>query len=192
MAAVFSSLAIAMTTPADTGAALAEPRDPSSERAQAFIYGTITTLVAMAGLELVGEPTVGAVAAIVVASAVATWLAHSYATLIGRGLIASGATAQSNLRAVARTWASAMHASAPILYAAIPALVGFALAGLGLWSLTTAIRLGNLAGIVIMGATSVAAARAHHATRLAQVLSVVVTTVLGLLIVAVEYAVHHG
>lgn len=171
---------------------MTEPRDPSSERAQAFIYGTITTLVAMAGLELVGEPTVGAVAAIVVAGAVATWLAHSYATLIGRGLIAPGATAGSNARTVVGRFASAMHASAPILYAAIPALVAFALAALGVWSLTTAIWVGNLAGIVVMGATSVAAARAHHATRLAQILSVVVTTVLGLLIVAVEYAVHHG
>jgi hypothetical protein len=181
-----------MTTPADAKAPVTESRDRSVERAQAFIYGTITTLVAMAGLELVGEPTVGAVAAIVVASAVATWLAHSYATLIGRGLIASGATVQSNLRTVAGSWGSAMHASAPILYAAIPALVGFALAAVGVWSLTTAIWIGNLAGIVVMGATSVAAARARHAAPLAQVLSVVVTTVLGLLIVAVEYAVHHG
>jgi hypothetical protein len=180
-----------MTRPAGTLADATGVRDPSSERAQAFIYGTITTLVAMAGLELVGAPSTGAVAAIVVASAVATWLAHSYATLIGRGLIAPGATAGSNLRAVAGTWWSAMHASAPILYAALPALAAFALAALGVWSLTTAIWVGNLAGIAIMGVTSVAAARAHHATLLAQVLSVVVTTLLGLVIVAVEYAVHH-
>ena len=180
-----------MTTSADPKAPVTEFRDPSSERAQAFIYGTITTLVAMAGLELAGQPTVGAVAAIVVASAVATWLAHSYATLIGRGLIAAGATARSNLRAVATPWASAMLSSAPILYAALPALASIALAGLGVWPLTTAIWVGNLAGIAVMGVASWATARAHHATGIAQALSVLITTLLGLLIVAVEYAVHH-
>ncbi len=169
----------------------AEIHDRSSERAQAFIYGTITALVATAGIELAGEPSPAAAGAIVVASAIVTWLAHSYSTLIGRGLIAPGGRAGSNARQVAARWWSAMHASAPILYAAAPATAAIVLAGLGVVSLSTAIVIGNGAGIVVMGAASWAAARAHHASTGGQVMSILITTALGVAIVAVEIAVHH-
>ena len=45
---------------------------------ESFVYGTIATLIAMAGFETVGGPSRIAAGAIIAVSAIATWFAHAY------------------------------------------------------------------------------------------------------------------
>ena len=92
-----------------------------------LVYGTLTALIAIAGIEVAGGATPTGAGAVVLVGAAATWLAHAYAGLLGRraavGHPESGAQVGHALR---RAW--------PILLAAIPSVVALGGASLGLWS----------------------------------------------------------
>lgn len=157
--------------------------DHRAERIKAFIYGTIATLIAVAAFETVGRGAPVAAGAIVAVSALATWFAHAYATVLGERLAdPHGLTIGEVVTALRDAW--------PIVVAAVPATVLVAGATIGLWSLKSAILGADVAGIVVMAVAGFASARVVGAGRLATVAWILVTAAIGFAIVAVELAVH--
>jgi hypothetical protein len=153
-----------------------------AERSRAFIYGTIATLIAMAGFESVGGAPIAA-GAIIAVSAVATWWAHAYSTVLAARLTSAHPITPHEV-------ASALREAWPIVTAAIPATLLSIGAGAGLWTLTSAILVANLAGITVMAIAGLIAARSAHAGRLATLGWIAVTAAIGAIIVLVEAAVH--
>jgi len=148
-----------------------------------LVYGTLTALIALAGIEIAGGASPTGAGAIVLVGAAATWVAHSYAALLG-GRAATGhpmSTAQVG-HAFRRAW--------PILLAAIPSVVALAGASLGLWSPGAALTFSNLAGIAVLGGAGYLAARAGGADLGSQLVSTVVTASFGVAIVLVERLIH--
>jgi hypothetical protein len=160
--------------------------DAAHERAkwvESFVYGTIATLIAMAGFEVVNGREPVAAGAIIVVSALATWFAHAYSMILGAEV--------AQRRAVTpRFIARALREGAPIVYAAVPATIFSMLAAQGFWSLRTAILVGNVAGIIVMAIAGFTAARVTRARPLQTVVWVVVTAAIGLSIVLIEAGVH--
>ena len=155
-----------------------------ADRVQAFIYGTIATLIAMAAFEIVDESDPLAAGAIIVASAIATCLAHAYSALLGDELSEGDSL---TLRGIAKVLREAF----PIVVAAIPATLLAIGAAAGYWTLEQAVGAANLLGIAIMAGAGLASARAVRATPAMTVVWVVGTAAIGASIVLVELAVHH-
>src|SRR5664279_4998777 len=99
-----------------------------------YVYGTIATLVAIAGLTFESNPGELTTAGVVIVGAVAIWFAHTLSRLVVR-------RSWKHLRL---TWAEVgggLAGSWSIVSAAIPATVIFILAGAHLWSMRTAFAL---------------------------------------------------
>ena len=158
-------------------------REVRAGRARSFIYGTIATLIAMASFETFGgEPL--AAGAIIAVSAIATWWAHAYSTVLAERLTTDRRVTVAEVR-------DALREAWPIVTAAVPATVLAVGASQGLWSLPSAILVANLIGIGVMGVAGLIAAHAAHVGRAATVAWVLVTAAIGAVIVLVEVAVHH-
>jgi hypothetical protein len=155
-----------------------------AHRAREFIYGTITVLVAIAGIEVGGGTDAPSAAAIILASAVATAVAHSYAGFVGRRLVEGQPLATRDVIA-------ALRADSPVVLAAIPAVAAAIAAKLGFWSLGTALSIGNVCALIALAAIGWLAARASGGTVARSILSTVISTSIGLGIVIVELLAHH-
>jgi hypothetical protein len=154
-----------------------------AERVEAFVYGTIATLIAMAGFEALNGHEPVAAGAIILVSALATWWAHAFSEILG-------AEVGGRHHVTPRFIANALRTGSPIVIAAIPATVFSAMAVQGFWPLRTAIVISNVTGIVVMGIAGLAAARVTKASPVRTIVWVVVTTAIGGTIVLVEAAVH--
>lgn len=148
-----------------------------------LVYGTLTALIAIAGIEVAGGASPTGAGAIVLVGAAATWLAHSYAALLGRRAATGHPLSATQIgHALRRAW--------PILLAALPSVVALGGASIGLWSSEVALAFSNIAGIAVLAGAGYLAARAGGATLAGQLTSTVVTASIGVGIVAVERLIH--
>jgi hypothetical protein len=121
----------------------AEAHDPGLAGLADYVYGTISTLVAIAGLTFEKHPGELTTAGVVVVGAVAIWLAHGFSQLV-----------------IVRPWQrlelrwmdlwEELRASWTIVSAAIPATLIFILAGVGLWTVWTAFALAEIVGVLAL------------------------------------------
>jgi hypothetical protein len=159
--------------------------DPRTEErwATEFVYGTITVLIVVAGIDIAG-PRATAAAAIIVVAAIATWLAHAYADLLGLQLTTGQPTTWADVR-------RALRGAAPIILAAVPATAAALGATLGLWTSETFVTIANIAALLVLAAAGWFGAQGSGASRLGSIFSAIISTSIGLAIVAMELLVHH-
>ena len=109
-----------------------------------YVYGTIATLVAIAGLTFETHPGELTTAGVVIVGAVAIWFAHTLSRLVSKR-----STGHLELRP-ADVGAELRH-SWSIVTAAVPATVIFVLAAVHLWTIHTAFVLADVVGVARSG-----------------------------------------
>ncbi len=155
-----------------------------AEKLQEFVYGTITVLVVIGALdgEQLGSPRSATI--VVVGTAVATWLAHTFAAVIGAHVRERRALRSHEI-------VTKFRHSWRIVTAAIPTTVLLALAGAGVFGLRAAFTAATIVGIGQMLIVAVIAARRSTFSFVGTVAYAACATVIGLIIVAIEIAVFH-
>lgn len=149
-----------------------------------LVYGTLSVLIVVAGLQVAGESTPFGSGAIILAGAVATWLAHTYADLMGQRADRSHSMSP-------RDVAHGLRHASPIILAAVPAALALGGAVQTWWTLEAAILATNLAGVAVLAVAGLAAAQARGSGPGGAILSTVATTSIGLGIILVEILLHH-
>jgi hypothetical protein len=154
-----------------------------AHRLSEFIYGTVTGLVAVAGVDAGSVVEWWKAALVVVSGAVAIWLAHAYASLISRQIAGGGQPS-------ARALVQALEISWPVVTAGL--LIAAPLLGvpLGLFGLDRALLISSGLGVVSLALMGVAAGAAARASRIQRIALTVLSSALGLVVVAVGLAVH--
>ena len=155
-----------------------------AEKLQEFVYGSITVLVVIGALdgENLGSPRNATI--VVIGTAVATWLAHAFASIIGAHI-----RERRPLRS--HEIITKFRHSWRIVTAAIPTTVLLLFSGAGAFGLRTAFVLATIVGVVQMLVVAVIAARRSKFSLLGVVAYAGCATVIGLIIVAIEIAVFH-
>ncbi len=148
-----------------------------------LVYGTLTVLIAIAGIDLAGGASPIGTGAIVLVGAAATWVAHAYASVLGRRVAMGHPASAAQIRR------ALVHAS-PILLAAIPSVIALGGASLGWWSSGAARGFSNVAAIAVLAAAGWMAAQVARETLGEKVRSTLLTASIGLGIVAVELLIH--
>ncbi len=164
---------------------LSHPEDPMERAAwiSELVYGTLAVLIAIAGIEVAGGASPTGAGAIILAGALATWVAHAYATFLGhRAALGRQASAGQIDLALRHHWT--------IVLAAIPSVILFGGASLGFWSSGAAMVISNGAGIAVLAGAGWMAARVAGVNLRGQVSSTILTASIGLGIVAVEFLLH--
>ena len=160
------------------------PEDPTDRATwtTGLVYGTLTVLIAIAGLGVAGGASPEGSGATILIGAVATWFAHAYATVLGH---------RATLRhhSAGEIGPALRHASSIVL-AAIPAVLAFGGASLGWWASEAALRFSNVAGIAVLAAAGWIVARAAGEGVAGRLTATIVTASIGVGIVAVELLAH--
>lgn len=148
-----------------------------------YVYGTISTLVAIAGLTFETNPGALTTAGVVVVGAVAIWLAHTLSRMV---------TLQSwhHLQLRAIEVVRDLRQSWSIVSAALPATVIFTLAGLHLWTVGTAFALADIVGVLALAIVAIGTTAGSGRSALRRVLHVVGMVSVGVVIVLFEALVH--
>jgi hypothetical protein len=148
-----------------------------------YVYGTISTLVAVAGLTFETNPGALTTAGVVVVGAVAIWLAHTLSRLVVSRSWSQLALRRSDVRAeLLGSWS--------ILAAAIPATIIFVLAGVGVWKVSTAFVLTDVVGVLALAVVGIGTAGGRDRPRSRRILYVTGLVSVGVTIVLLESAVH--
>jgi hypothetical protein len=148
-----------------------------------YVYGTISTLVAIAGLTFETNPGALTTAGVVVVGAVAIWLAHALSRLVTMRSWRQLTLSRADVRAV-------LLSSWSILAAAIPATVVFTLAGLGLFEVRTAFTVAEVVGVLALAEVGIGTAGGSERPASRRVLYVVGLVAVGVIIVLLESVVH--
>jgi hypothetical protein len=168
---------------------MADPHPPGAEHQRSvlwfadYIYGTISTLVAVAGLTFETHPEALTTAGIIVVGAVAIWFAHTLSRVVVKPSWQDLTVTWSDVR-------SELESSWPIVSAAIPAVVIFAIAGLGVWSVPVAFVLTDVVGVLALAVVGVGTAGSREHSSLRRVLYVAALVAVGATIVILESLVH--
>ncbi|HVC68395.1 MAG TPA: hypothetical protein VND44_12435 [Acidimicrobiales bacterium] len=148
-----------------------------------YVYGTIATLVAIAGLTFETNPGELTTASVVIIGAFAIWMAHILSRLVSKRSVGHVGLTTADIVAEARgSWS--------IMTAAIPATIIFVLAGAHLWSMHTAFVLADVIGVLALAVVGIGTAGGNDrplSRRIAYVSSLVVV---GIAIVLLEAGVH--
>jgi len=155
-----------------------------AEELQEFVYGTITVLVAIGAIN--GQKLTSGRNAIVIilGTALATWLAHTFAAVIGIHVRERRpVTRQETVTEFRRSWR--------VVTAAFPATVACLLAELGVFSLRFALGASIVMGVIALIIVAIFAATRSSFTGWGVVAYAAGATSIGLLIVAIEIAIHH-
>ena len=155
-----------------------------AHRLSEFVYGTITGMVAVAGLSGGKDISWWSAVSIVVMGAVAIWLAHAYSRLVTLRVTTQRRVAAHQIR-------ETLTGSWPIVTAGALLSVPFFAAGGGLWSVETALLVSSLLGIAILGIVGSIAGRISREKPLQRLLIAAVYVGLGVFVVLVEFIVHH-
>ena len=147
-----------------------------------YVYGTISTLVAIAGLTFETNPGALTTAGVVVVGAVAIWLAHTLSRLVTTRSWNQMTIKRSDVRVE-------LLSSWPILAAAVPSTVIFTLAGLHLWTVSTAFVLADVVGVLALAVVGVGTVGGRERP-LRRTLYVVGLVAVGVAIVVLESVVH--
>jgi hypothetical protein len=167
--------------PAGTGVVPAEGR--SIEWLADYVYGTIATLVAIAGLTFETNPGALTTAGVVVVGAVAIWLAHALSQLITRRSWQRLELTRADVR-------DELRGSWPIVAAAIPATVVFVLAGVGLFHVRVAFTVAEVVGVLALAVVGLGTAGDRSRPLVRRVAYIASLVLVGVLIVLLEAAVH--
>ena len=153
-----------------------------------YVYGTIATLVAIAGLTFETNPGAVTTAGVVVVGAVAIWLAHALSQLV-----------------IARSWQNLelrrddvrreLQGSWTIVVASVPGCLVFLLAGAGLFSVKTAFTVAEAVGVLALAVVGFGTAGGRGRPLGRRILYIGGLVLVGVLIVLLELLVHlfpHG
>jgi hypothetical protein len=154
-----------------------------AHRLSEFIYGTVTGLVAVAGIDAGSVMEWWKAALVVVSGAVAIWLAHAYASLLGRQIAGGGQPS-------ARALGEALESSWPVVTAGLTLAAPLLGVPLGLYALDRALLISSGFGILILALMGAATGVAAHASRMQRIALIALSCGLGLVVVAVGLAVH--
>jgi hypothetical protein len=148
-----------------------------------YVYGTIATLVAIAGLTFETNPGELKTAAVVIVGAVAIWFAHTLSRLVSmrsRGHV--------NLRP-SDVWAELRH-SWSIVTAAVPSTIIFILAGVGVWSIHVAFVLADVVGVAALLVVGIGTAGGSERPLARRIGYVAMVVLVGVAIVLLEAGIH--
>jgi hypothetical protein len=148
-----------------------------------YVYGTISTLVAIAGLTFETNPGALTTAGVVVVGAVAIWLAHTLSQLVTL-------SSWQNLHLRAADVVVDLRGSWSIVAAAIPATVIFTLAGVHLWSVRVAFALAEIVGVLALAVVGIGTTGGGGRSVLRRILYVTGMVSVGITIVLFELLVH--
>ena len=154
----------------------------SVEWAREYVYGTISTLVAIGGLTFERNPDMVSVGWVVVVGAVAIAMAHTISNLVVDW-------AHEERPFGVRTVLLRLRQSWPILSAAIPATIVTAISRSGLWSTSDSLWIAEGVGVAALAVVGVITA-GRTRTRRRRVQYVVALVAVGLMIVVLELAAH--
>jgi hypothetical protein len=166
--------------PADVGG----KRTAAGDRVAGFTYGTLVALsMLIAGAKLYPDGP-GQIAAFVLLTTVALWLAHVYAHTIGQSVSHERRLQLAELGHIARR-------EGAIVEAVLPPVVPLLLAATGLISGQIALWAAFGLGLVVLAVQGVQFARAEHFGTLRTVLAVTVNVGVGLILVAAKVVLTH-
>ena len=148
-----------------------------------YVYGTISTLVAIAGLTFETNPGALTTAGVVVVGALAIWFAHTLSRLVTMRSWRQLTLTRADVRAV-------LLSSWSIAAAAIPATVVFTLAGLGLFEVRTAFIVAEVVGVLALAVVGIGTVGGSERRAGRRVLYVVGLVAVGVMIVLLESVVH--
>ncbi|HST16235.1 MAG TPA: hypothetical protein VLK36_01090 [Gaiellaceae bacterium] len=159
-------------------------RTAAGDRVAGFTYGTLVALsMVIAGAKLYpDEP--GRVAAFVVLTTVALWLAHVYAHTIGQSVSHERRLQLAELRHIARR-------EGAIVEAVLPPVVPLLLAAAGLLSIQVALWAAFGLGLVVLAVQGVQFARVERFGTLRTAIAVAVNVGVGLILVAAKVVLTH-
>ncbi len=168
----------------DNATGIQPPRHPETVHWLAdYVYGTIATLVAIAGLTFESHPGELTTAGVVIVGAIAIWMAHILSRLVS-------IRSQGHLQLTPSDIVAEARRSWSIVTAAIPATVIFILAAAHLWTIHTAFVLADIVGVGALAVVGIGTAGGSDrplARRIAYVVSLVLV---GIAIVLLEAGVH--
>ena len=148
-----------------------------------YVYGTIATLVAIAGLTFETNPGELTTASVVIIGALAIWMAHTLSVLVSRRSDDQLELSVGDVMAELRdSWA--------IVTAALPATVVFILAGLHVWSMHTAFVLADVVGVLALAVVGIGTAGGRERPLFRRIAYVVGIVLVGVAIVLLEASVH--
>lgn len=148
-----------------------------------YVYGTISTLVAIAGLTFEVNPGALTTAGVVVVGAVAIWLAHGLSRLVIL-------RRWQNLELHAADVRRVLQGSWTIVVAAVPGTFIFMLAGLHVWSVKTAFTLAEVVGVLALAVVGYGTAGGKGRPLGRRLLYIGGMVMVGVLIVLLELLVH--
>ncbi|MGA8726045.1 MAG: hypothetical protein WB565_13500 [Acidimicrobiales bacterium] len=155
----------------------------SVHRLADYVYGTISTLVAVAGLTFETHPQALTTAGVIVVGALAIWFAHTLSRVVVKPSWQELRVTWSDLR-------SELEGSWPIVSAAIPAVLIFVVAGFGVWSVHVAFVLTDVVGVLALAVVGVGTAGSRGRSPFRRTLYVTGLVAVGAVIVILESVVH--
>jgi hypothetical protein len=148
-----------------------------------YVYGTIATLVAVAGLTFESHPGELTTAGVVIVSAVAIWLAHTLSHLVTKRSWQDLEVSRADVwRELWTSWS--------IVAAAVPATLIFVLAGLHVWSIQTAFAIAEGVGVLSLAVVGIGTVGGRDRPLLRRIAYVVGLVAVGVVIVLLEAATH--
>jgi hypothetical protein len=148
-----------------------------------YVYGTIATLVALAGLTFQTNPGELTTAGVVIVGAIAIWLAHILSRIVSKR---SGDGLQVRITDVI----SEARSSWSIVSAAFPATMIFVLAAAHLWSIQTAFVLADIVGVSALAVVGIGTAGGNDRPLHRRIAYVMGLVLVGVAIVLLEAGVH--
>ena len=148
-----------------------------------YVYGTISTLVAIAGLTFENTPGALTAAGVVIVGAVAIWLAHALSALV----------TMHSWRRLVMTWADVadeLRGSWSIISAAIPAIIIFVLADQGVWSVRHAFVIAEVVGVLALAVVGIGTAGGPDRPAGRRIFYIFALVLVGVFIVVLEAVVH--
>lgn len=162
----------------------AKRRSLDGHRLSEFIYGTVTGMVAIVGIDSTGDVTWLDAVFIIVAGATAIWLAHAYATHMSRRVTGGQ-------RTEGRDIIEALTSSWPVVSAGLFLAVPLIGAAVGVYGIGTALLASSALGVLVLAMIGVAAGAVTHETWPRRIVLILLSCGLGIAVMAVELALHH-
>jgi hypothetical protein len=166
--------------PPGTGSA---HRDRSVQRLANYVYGTISTLVAIAGLTYEKHPGALTTAGVVVVGAVSIWFAHALSQLV----------ITESWQSLTIRWVDIrdeLRGSWTIVSAALPATLIFLLAEAHLWTVGTAFVLAEVVGVLALAVVGIGTAGRRSGSLTRRSVYVLGLVAVGVVIVGLELITH--
>jgi hypothetical protein len=169
--------------------ALSGPESPSDHESHAvqplanYVYGTISTLVAIAGLTFESNPGALTTAGVVVVGAVAIWFAHSLSHVVTT-------SSWQHLQLRRTDVVHQLRTSWAILLAAFPATIVFVLSGIHLFEVRTAFVVADVVGVLALAVVGIGTTGGKGISLVRRTVYVTALVLVGVTIVLLEAAVH--